>query len=116
LHELSIAVALLEGVSEEAQRQGVSRVDAVRVRIGVLSGVAPDALTFSWELAAADTVAAGSRLDIETVPLAVRCSACWDESTPPVATGLACTKCGSGPTRIVRGRELELVAMEVPEQ
>ena len=77
---------------------------------------APDALTFSWELAAADTVAAGSRLDIETVPLAVRCSACGDESTPPVATGLACTKCGSGPTRIVRGRELELVAMEVPEQ
>jgi hydrogenase nickel incorporation protein HypA/HybF len=115
LHELSIAVALLEGVSEEAQRLGICRVDAVRVRIGALSGVAPDALSFSWELAAQGTIAAGSRLDIETVPLAIRCSACGDESTPPVATGLACTRCGSGPTTIVRGRELQLIAMEVPE-
>ncbi len=115
MHELSVALSLLDGVSEAAARQGIERVLSVRVRIGALSGIAPDALAFSWDLAAEHTVAAGSRLEIEHVPLAVLCEGCAGERTPEPGTGLVCPECGAPAPNILRGRELQLVAMEVPQ-
>ena len=115
MHELSVALSLLEGVSEAAARQGIERVFAVRVRVGALSGIACDALRFSWDLAAAETVAAGSELKIEVVPLVVFCEQCRTEQAPSPGSGLLCPRCNTAARDIVRGRELELVAMEVPE-
>ena len=115
MHELSIALSLVEGVQETAAREGIQRVTAVHVRVGALSGIAPDALRFSWELATAGTVAADSALRIEDVPLVVFCERCAAERAPRAASGLVCPDCGSACPSIVRGRELQLVAMEVPE-
>jgi hydrogenase nickel incorporation protein HypA/HybF len=115
LHELSVALSLLEGIEETASRDGIARVLAVHLRIGALSGIAPDALRFSWELATAGTVAAQSALRIEDVPVAVWCEHCDEERKPRVASGLTCPVCGTVCPTIVRGRELQLVAMEVPE-
>jgi hydrogenase nickel incorporation protein HypA/HybF len=113
MHELSIALGLIESVSEAAAREGARAVTAVHVRLGAMSGVVRDALSFSWELAAADTLAAGSELRIEEVPLAVYCPACRAERSPLPAQGLVCPECGTVAPTIVRGRELELVAMEI---
>lgn len=115
MHELSVALSLLEGVQQTATRDGIDRILAVHVRVGALSGIAPDALRFSWELATADTVAARSTLHIEDVPLAVFCESCAVERAPRAASGLTCPACGRPCPTIVRGRELQLVAMEVPE-
>jgi hydrogenase nickel incorporation protein HypA/HybF len=115
LHELSVALSLVEGVQETAAREGIERVIAVHVRVGALSGIARDALLFSWELASAGTLAADSTLQIEDVPLAVFCERCEAERLPGAAHGLICPECGAACPRIVRGRELQLVAMEVPE-
>ncbi len=115
MHELSVALNLLEGVQQTATRDGIARILAVHVRIGALSGIAPDALRFSWELATAGTVAADSALRIEDVPLVVFCERCAAERAPRAATGLVCPSCGTACPTIVRGRELQLVAMEVPE-
>lgn len=115
MHELSVALSLLEGVQDTAARDGIARVLAVHVRVGALSGIAPDALRFSWELATAGTVAADSALRIEDVPLVVYCERCAVERAPRAASGLVCPDCGSTCPTIVRGRELQLVAMEVPE-
>jgi hydrogenase nickel incorporation protein HypA/HybF len=106
---------LLDGVQQTATRDGIERILAVHVRIGALSGIAPDALRFSWELATAGTVAADSALRIEDVPLVVFCETCAAERAPRAASGLVCPSCGSACPTIVRGRELQLVAMEVPE-
>lgn len=115
MHELSVALSLLEGVEETAALQGIERISAIHVRVGALSGIAPDALSFSWELATVDTIAAGSALRIETVPLAVYCERCGAEREPRAASGLVCPECGGTCPTIVRGRELQLVAMEVTE-
>jgi hydrogenase nickel incorporation protein HypA/HybF len=114
MHELSVAMSLIEGIHETAVRDGFDRVTAVHLRIGALSGIAPDALRFSWELATAGTLAADSALHIEDVPLVVYCERCARERTPRSATGLVCPDCGSACPTIVRGRELQLVAVEVP--
>jgi hydrogenase nickel incorporation protein HypA/HybF len=65
MHELSIAVSIVEAASEEAQRQGCARVEAVHLKLGALSGVAKDALLFSWDLACEDSPIAGAKLEIE---------------------------------------------------
>ncbi|MGH7728614.1 MAG: hydrogenase maturation nickel metallochaperone HypA [Vulcanimicrobiaceae bacterium] len=114
MHELSVALGLLETIGEAAERDGFERVSAVHVRVGALSGIACDALRFSWELASAETVAAGSELRIEDVPLVIACAACRAESAPNPGAGLRCSRCGLPSTEIVSGRELELVAIEVP--
>jgi hydrogenase nickel incorporation protein HypA/HybF len=66
MHELSIALSLVEAVSEELVRLG-ERVSlrSVHVRVGPLSGVVPEALAFAFEVAANDTAIAGVRLTIE---------------------------------------------------
>ncbi|HEX3550840.1 MAG TPA: hydrogenase maturation nickel metallochaperone HypA [Candidatus Elarobacter sp.] len=115
MHELSVALSLIEGIDDAARREGFDRVLSVRVRVGALSGIAPDALRFSWKLAAAGTLAADSALEIENVPLAVWCDACAGERTPSAAHGLVCPECGNVAPTVVRGRELQLVAVEVPE-
>jgi hydrogenase nickel incorporation protein HypA/HybF len=114
VHEISVALSLLEGVQASAEQGGIERVSAVHVRVGALSGIVRDALLFSWDVATAETVAEGSRLCIEEIPLVVFCERCEDERAPRPGTGLLCPDCGTPAPRIVRGREMELVAMEVP--
>jgi hydrogenase nickel incorporation protein HypA/HybF len=64
MHELSVAVSLVEIATEEGGRLG-GRVCAVHVKIGQLAGVAKEALSFSFDIASQDTPIAGSRLVIE---------------------------------------------------
>jgi len=64
MHELSVALSLVELATEEGGRHG-GRVCAVHIRIGQLAGVAKDALAFSFDIATHDTPIAGSRLVIE---------------------------------------------------
>jgi len=68
MHELSIAVNIVDIACEEVERQGDSLVDAVYLNLGVLSGVVKEALLFSWELACEGTRIAGARLAIQDVP------------------------------------------------
>jgi hydrogenase nickel incorporation protein HypA/HybF len=65
MHELSIAMSIVEVASEEAERQGGARVGAVHLKLGKLSGVVREALLFSWDLACDETPIAGAKLAIE---------------------------------------------------
>ncbi|MGC2658972.1 MAG: hydrogenase maturation nickel metallochaperone HypA, partial [Bryobacteraceae bacterium] len=69
MHELSIALSIIEGAEEEVFRQGGGHVCAVHLRLGPLSGVVKDALMFSYDLACEGTLLEGSRLIIEEVPI-----------------------------------------------
>ena len=113
MHELSIAVALVEMATEKLETLGDVRVTALHLRLGPLAGVVKDALLFSFDMAAAGTPLEGARLQIEEVPLVVRCLECGDQEIPTLQ-GFRCPRC-EGPAPIVQGRELELAALEVHE-
>lgn len=115
MHELSIAMSLVEIASEEAAKLGAGRVLAVHVKIGALSGVVADALRFSWSLAAADTAIAGARLHIEHVPVTIYCERCAAERTLPSAQSFRCPACGELALQIRGGRDLALTALELDE-
>jgi hydrogenase nickel incorporation protein HypA/HybF len=113
MHELSVALSLLEEVDAAARRENATNVASVRLRIGRLSGGARDALLFAWDLARVDSVASNAELHIEDVDVAVYCPNCKCERAPLCGAGFTCGTCGTLTSTIVRGRELELVAMEV---
>lgn len=115
MHEVAVALSLLEGVEAKAAEEGIERVAAVHVRIGALSGVAPDALLFSWDVVSAQTICANSRLQLEEIPLVIYCERCRGERMPRSGSGFLCPDCETVSPRVVRGREMQLVAMEVPE-
>ena len=69
----------LDQVLEKARQAGASRVHAIRLRIGALSGVVPDALQFAFEALADGTPAQGARLLIEDVPARFWCATCSQE-------------------------------------
>jgi len=65
MHELSIAVSIIEVAEEEAARNNATRVQSVRLRLGALAGVAKEALLFSYGIACEGTPLEGSRLLID---------------------------------------------------
>lgn len=67
MHELSIALSILDSLQEEIDQRGCAAPEAVHIRIGQFSGVVPDALVSAYELAAEQTPFARSRLVIEEV-------------------------------------------------
>jgi hydrogenase nickel incorporation protein HypA/HybF len=65
VHELSIAVSLVEAICDELPKLGDVRVHAVRLRVGALSGVAPEALSFAFSMATDGSPIAGASLQVE---------------------------------------------------
>ena len=112
MHELSIALSVLEIVASAAAGAGLARVDTVRLRIGKATGVLPDALHFAFDCSKAGTPAAGASLEIEEVPVGGRCESCAREFTTPEPYVLACPLCGGGAFRITTGDELAVLDLE----
>ena len=113
VHELSIAMSIVEMAHEEATRRGGVTIEAVHLRIGSLSGVVKDALRASFGIASEDTLAAGAHLVIEDVPVTVRCPAC--DATRPIRSlqEFCCAECGTPTADVVGGRELLVTALEL---
>jgi len=115
MHELSIALSMIDMATEEAQRRGGAHVNALHVKLGPLSGVVKDALLFSYEVASYGTMLEGSQLVIEDVPVAIYCSDCQVERRLESIQRFCCPVCGTLSSEVVRGRELEFVSMEIEE-
>ena len=115
MHELSIALSIIEGASEEAKKHTGATVQAVHLKVGVLSGVVKDALLFSWEVATAGTSLENSRLEIEEIPLVVFCEDCRANKSLEAINNLVCPDCDKPTPQIISGRELQVTALELSE-
>ncbi len=113
MHELSIALSLIEQIEKNAaQHPGVVR--SAQIRIGVLSGVDCEALRFAWEIARAGTPLASTALEIESVLLRVRCPGCGNTHAAEIHS-ILCPRCVTPEQEILEGRELQLASLEIDE-
>jgi hydrogenase nickel incorporation protein HypA/HybF len=113
MHELSIAISMIDQILEESDGRGGLAVEVVHLKLGIFSGVDKDALSFAYELACEGSFLEGSRLVIETIPLVIYCAACQKDRTPPSVYELSCPECGSPGQKIITGREIEVASLEV---
>lgn len=115
MHELSIAVSIVEMAREEMDQRGAARVNAVHLKLGALSGVVKEALLSSFELACEGTGLEGSRLVIEEIPIMVYCHKCLAPRRLDSIQWFACPECRSPVSEVIHGRELQVVALEIQE-
>ena len=114
MHELGIASAVLEAVRSEAALHPGARVVKIGLRVGALSGVNADALSFCIEALAKDTDLARAALAIEEPPRRHHCDAC-DCTFDVDAYNFACPRCGTFQPACVGGTELEVAYPELEE-
>ena len=114
MHELSIAISIVELAEEEAERRGV-QVKAVHLKLGVLAGVVKEALLSCYEMACESTPLQGSRLVVEEAPVVIFCPSCRVQRPISSVQLFCCPECGTPCSGIVQGKELEVVALEIQE-
>ena len=113
MHEVSVALSLLDIIVSKCREEGYHSIDSVRVRVGKASGILPEAFTFALEVAKKDTIARDAEFVIETVPLSGFCNACGSHFEMERTYVLECPICASPSFKIHKGYELEVVDMEV---
>ena len=113
MHELSIAMSILDVVEEESARQGDARVLAVHLKLGPLCGVVKEALLASFEMAREGTTLDECNLIIEEIPIAIDCKNCGTTRSVVSIQEMRCSICGAPADEVVHGRELEVSAMEL---
>jgi hydrogenase nickel incorporation protein HypA/HybF len=113
MHELSIAMNIIDLVQEEAERLGGRQVCAIHLKLGQFSGVVKEALLNSYELACEQTPLQGTKLVIEEVPIAIYCSTCGARRAVHSTQLLCCAECGTPALEIIEGKEIEVSALEL---
>ena len=115
MHELSIAMSIIDLAGEEAERLGGARVAAIHLRLGKLSGVVKEALVSSYGLARENTAFEKCELIIEEVPIRVFCDKCQIGQPVVSMQEMRCAVCQTPSSEVISGRDLEVFAMELQE-
>ncbi|MFJ9825039.1 hydrogenase maturation nickel metallochaperone HypA [Streptomyces sp. NPDC101160] len=108
MHEMSVALAVVDQVETAARSRGATGVVSIRLETGELAGIVADSLHFCFELACAGTLVEGAELITTTVPGTARCEPCsrvWEVGMPP---RLLCPDCGGAAVELLSGRELRI--------
>lgn len=117
MHEMAIAMSLLELAEKEAAANGCSRLLSVTVHYGELAGIMPEALQLAFSALTANSPHAGTRLELVSLPLRLRCPFCQTTFEGGNDIFQPCPNCGEEFGHIVeQGRELLLARIEaVPD-
>ena len=102
----------LESATAELRKAGAREILRMKLRVGVLSGVVPEALEFAFESLKGTTPAAGAVLEIELTPAVFRCLDCTAESKLTKMT-FNCPRCQGCLILDHGGNELELTQLEL---
>jgi len=118
MHELTVAIQIRQSLETElATEDRILVADVVRVQVGALSGIVPEALQFAWPHAVSDSVALGSaRLDIDWIDVQLHCASCSDTYTLTEFRSLRCPHCRSPDVEIVAGDELDIASVDIGER
>ncbi len=112
MHEISIMQGTLELALQTAQDSAARHIHCLRLRVGAMTGVVPDALQFAFEALREGTIASEARLEIETVPATCWCPNCQQEFEARDWLQ-QCPNCQGLSAELRHGLELELASMEV---
>ena len=114
MHELSLAQGVLDIVQQYVQPDNQHEVRTVRMKVGELSGVVVESLTFCFAAIISGTAMEGARLEIERIHLRCKCRVCQKE-TLIQDNKFSCAACGSVDIDIIAGRELQVLDIELDD-
>lgn len=110
MHELSLCHSIFTIVD---RARGPREVATVHLQVGQLRQVVPQTLSYCWRLVTDDTPLQDSRLEVDHIPVELRCSECCATTPALHSLVLTCGACGSGEVAVIRGEELMVTSMEL---
>jgi hydrogenase nickel incorporation protein HypA/HybF len=111
MHELRIAEDLSAIVLNTAFSKSLLKVTKVNIIFGQMIQIVPDIFEFAFRETVRDTVAEGAELDIEIVPVIMKCLNCGNDFQ--VEENLfVCNICSSTDLGIIHGKELFIKSIE----
>lgn len=112
MHEMAITESILGILEEEGRRQNFSRVRKVRLEIGALSCVEPQALHFTFDAVTRGTLAENAVLEIIHTQAQAWCLPC--ERAVVISRRFdACPVCGGHQLQVTAGEEMRIKDLEV---
>ena len=112
MHEFGIMESALQTAAQQTRAAGATSIHWLKLRVGRLSGVDPEALRFAFDALRTGSPAETARLDIEEVPAVCWCQDCAGEFETADLT-YQCPRCHRSSCELRRGRELELASLEI---
>ncbi len=112
MHEISIAESIIQIAESKANQQNARSVQIIKLRLGTFTTIVAESLQFAFEVARQGTLSHRARLEIEIVPMVVRCVVCEESIQHLQGICLICQVCGF-PLEIVSGEELQIEYIEV---
>ena len=128
MHELSIVQKIVAAANTAAEKNHISQVKTLKLRLGQMAAASPDQLNFGFETYDKGTRLAKAKLHVEEVKVLLECQNCRCQfgdprfedqdfahtiaHAPMAYTPPPCPKCKNEDSRIVRGQEMELIGLE----
>jgi len=107
MHELSIAMSIIETVEENARSRNATIIREVELEVGELSGIEFDALDFAFKNAPQNPLFKNTDFKILKIKPLAHCLKCKHKfETNHYAT--PCPKCQSNHTELIKGNELRI--------
>jgi hydrogenase nickel incorporation protein HypA/HybF len=112
MHEVGIMQSALDIAEKQARASGATAIHEIRLRIGQMTGVVPEALEHAFVVLREGTMSVGAKLAVEYVRAVFWCANCQKEFEQP---GLfcECPECAIPSADVRSGMEMEIVSLEV---
>jgi len=110
MHELSIALNIVEIAEENVAQSNLHSITEIKLVVGKLSGVVYEALEFAMDEAVKNTILEDAKITITRISGKAKCDSCAHEfDVEDIYT--PCPKCQSFMNEIIQGNELRVESL-----
>lgn len=114
MHEVSIALGMIDEVMRIARENNAKKVTSVNLKIGKMSGIVTDSLKFAFDAIKLEhPLLSGSEILIEEIPLKYECENCKKSFKTDDVYFPSCPECKSYSLKILSGEEMNIENLEV---
>lgn len=115
MHEMSYIMRLVQMAADTASMNNARSVESVSIQVGEMTGLIPEYLERYYPKAVEGTILEGSKLNIEYLPVLVRCRTCKCEYHPDRTNEYLCPSCHNSGSDLLTGREFLIKNMVIDD-
>ncbi len=111
MHEYSVTKSLVDLCNQEADKNRLSLIAKINLKIGKFTGFSPDAIQFYFDYLKPNTKCKDAVIAFQEIPIRVKCKNCGSESVIDEPL-LMCPSCGKIDIEVLSGREFYVESIE----
>ena len=114
MHELQVTKSILDIVLRHAITNNVTKIMTINLSVGELSDLENEWIQHYFDYLAKDTLAEGAKLQIERIPVVLKCEECSHsfQVNMKEEKDIRCPECQSKSTTLISGKDYYIKDME----